>query len=272
MHPPTCELLFTGNEILIGKTLNTNGQWLAQRLTSLGFRVKRFTVIEDDINVISTTLREILGRKPKLVIISGGLGPTFDDKTLEGVAKALRCPLHLHNKALEMVKEKYMELHKLGVVSDDLLTEPRKKMAILPEGATPLPNPVGAAPGVFIEWEKIKIICLPGVPKELKAIFDYYVVDILKELVKHLKFVEKEIRVKGVVESDLAPITVQVMRNIPQVYIKTHPVSYEKESEISIHLTSIGVEKIVDRNVEEALKILKEKIKNIGGKIIEKLK
>jgi len=75
------EIVSIGNELLIGKTLNTNAQWLAKRITSLGLSVSRITVIADDVKIIAEALRKAVRRNPHFVITPGGLGPTFDDKT-----------------------------------------------------------------------------------------------------------------------------------------------------------------------------------------------
>ncbi|MEM2876373.1 MAG: molybdopterin-binding protein, partial [Candidatus Bathyarchaeia archaeon] len=91
------ELISVGNELLIGKIVNTNANWLAKRVTTLGLRVKRITTVGDDVNEIATVLQESLSRKPRFIVVTGGLGPTFDDMTLEGVAKALGCELKLND-------------------------------------------------------------------------------------------------------------------------------------------------------------------------------
>ncbi|MCK4474444.1 competence damage-inducible protein A, partial [Candidatus Bathyarchaeota archaeon] len=143
------EIICVGNELLIGKTLNTNAHWLAKRITSLGSSVKRITVVGDEVNEIAKAVREALQRKPRFIITVGGLGPTFDDKTLEGVAEALKGELEVDEKALEMVKEKYETYFREGRMERAELTPPRVKMARLPKGAKPLPNPVGTAPGVM---------------------------------------------------------------------------------------------------------------------------
>ena len=91
------ELICIGNELLIGKTLNTNAHWLAKRITSLGLKVRRITTVEDSLEEISSAIKEALLRKPRFIITTGGLGPTFDDKTLEGIAKALNLELKVNN-------------------------------------------------------------------------------------------------------------------------------------------------------------------------------
>ena len=101
------EIISVGNELLIGKVPNTNVQWLAKRATTLGITVKRVTVIPDDVDETARAIRETLKRKPQFVVTTGGLGPTFDDKTLESIAKALKRRLKVNQVALEMVKEKY---------------------------------------------------------------------------------------------------------------------------------------------------------------------
>ncbi len=87
------EIICIGNELLIGKIANTNAQWLAKRITTTGLNVTRITIASDDITEISKIVKEALNRKPKILITTGGLGPTFDDKTLEGIAKAQIDPI-----------------------------------------------------------------------------------------------------------------------------------------------------------------------------------
>ncbi len=89
------EIICVGNELLIGKVLNTNAQWLSKRATSLGINVKRITVAADELSEICAVVRETLQRKPQFVITTGGLGPTFDDKTIAGIAKALNRELRV---------------------------------------------------------------------------------------------------------------------------------------------------------------------------------
>src|SRR5512136_2345448 len=116
------EIICVGNELLIGKTLNTNASWMAKRSTSLGVMVKRITVVGDDVEEIGVVVAEALKRKPQFVITTGGLGPTFDDKTLEGIAKALNRGLSVNAEALEMVKARYREYAKTRDVHQGELT------------------------------------------------------------------------------------------------------------------------------------------------------
>ena len=102
----TFEILCIGNEVLSGTIVNTNAYWLSKIISQTGGFVKRVPVVEDDVNEISLAIKESLGRESNWLIICGGLGPTYDDKTLEGVALALHIDLILDKTAIEMLKNK----------------------------------------------------------------------------------------------------------------------------------------------------------------------
>ncbi|MEM2082726.1 MAG: molybdopterin-binding protein [Candidatus Bathyarchaeia archaeon] len=266
----TFELLFIGNELLTGKVLNTNSQWLARRITSLGGTCRRMTVVGDDLGEISEAIGEILRRSPKFLITSGGLGPTYDDMTLEGVAKALGRPMRVDGEALSWVNQRYEDLLRRGVIKKPSAAGVRAKMATLPLGSRPLRNPIGTAPGVLIEAGATRIICLPGVPEEMEAIFkDSIESEILREL-RGLAFVESGFIVKGLGESFMAPIIEEAMRiYAPYVYIKSHPKQGAPEPIVEFSITSRGAEgEALKRKNEEASRYLREKLEGLGGEIL----
>jgi len=262
------EIICVGNELLIGKTLNTNAQWLAKRATSLGIMVKRMTVIGDEVEEIACAIREALQRKPRFIIATGGLGPTFDDKTLEGIAKALNRKLELNQKALQMIKEKYEAYAKAGKIEEVEMTPHRVKMAMLPEGAEPLSNPVGTAPGVMVKVEDTFLFALPGVPSEMEAIFDKYVVTMLKKEAGEATFFETSIYADGIMESTLAPLIDLTMHDNPYVYIKSHPRGEEKKPHIEIHLSTTAKDsKTAKDRLGKTIIQLSELIRKKGGKV-----
>lgn len=262
------EILCVGNELLIGKTVNTNAQWLAKRIATLGLKVRRITVIGDDVGEIATALRESMERKPSFIITTGGLGPTFDDKTLEGVAASLNCELEQNDEALGMIKEKYTRYVAEGRIERFELTPHRVKMAELPKGAKPIYNPVGTAPGVLAERDGTRLIMLPGVPEEMKAIFDGSIATLIREVAGNLTFYEVSIEVRGVAESELAPLIDQVMHDNPYVYIKSHPKAAEKTPHLELHFSTTSDEaKLARQRVSKALIQMSETIHMKGGKI-----
>lgn len=262
------EIVCVGNELLIGKVLNTNAQWLARRATSLGIMVNRITVASDDICEIAKVICEAIRRKPKFIITTGGLGPTFDDKTLEGVAKALDRKLEINKKALKMVKEKYEAYAEIGKLGKIELTPPRVKMARLPAQSKPLLNSVGTAPGVMISLKRTVLIALPGVPPEMEAIFEESVVPLLKKEAGKLAFFEKSIFVDSIMESSLAPLVDEVMRGNPYVYIKSHPKCREEEPRLEVHFsTTAENSKKAEERLEKTVSQLSKLILKSGGKI-----
>ena len=262
------EIICIGNELLIGKTLNTNAHWLARRATSLGMMVKRITVVGDDVDEIANALLEALQRKPRFIITTGGLGPTFDDKTLEGVGRALNRKLKVNRKALKMVREKYEAYVKAGRMEKFELTPPRLKMAKLPEGTEPLPNPVGTAPGMTIRVGETFLIALPGVPREMEAIFEESVAFLLKKEAGDVAFFEISLYADDIMESVLAPLIDQAMHGNPYVYIKSHPKGEEKKPHMEIHFSTTAKDRTTAKErLEKAVAQLSELIQKSGGKI-----
>ncbi|MEM3162014.1 MAG: nicotinamide mononucleotide deamidase-related protein [Candidatus Bathyarchaeia archaeon] len=262
------EIICVGNELLIGKILNTNARWLARRATSLGITVKRITVVEDDVDEIASAVREALARKPRFIITTGGLGPTFDDKTLEGIAKALNKELKLNEKALQMIKAKYKAYAENGETEIVEMTPHRTKMAMLPEGAEPLPNPVGTAPGVMLDAGSTILFALPGVPAEMEAICEESISTILIKESGGMTFYETSMYVEGIMESTLAPLIDITMQDNPHVYIKSHPSGSETNPRIEIHFSTVAKDSnLAKGRIGKAMIQLSELINNKGGRI-----
>ena len=259
------EILVIGNEILIGKTQDTNSHWLAKRITKLGHQITRITAIGDELNEISNTLKELLARKPQIIITSGGLGPTFDDMTLKGVAKALNRELEMDKNAYHAIEKAYDAAFKKGILKLEGMTLERKKMAYLPKGAIPLPNTVGTAPGVKIIEGDTTIFCVQGVPSELKATFRNAIFPYLSE--KKGKFLEKGFVFMGIGESQMAPYVSRLEEEFPQLWIKTHPkIGLSVEVELSITAFNLeNGEELIDRVISR----LKNTIRELQGKIKE---
>ncbi len=234
----------------------------------MGGHVARITTIEDDIEKIASSIKETIERENRFIITVGGLGPTFDDKTLEGLAKGLECKLEVNDDALQMVENKYRAYVEEGRMDKVELTPHRVKMARLPEGAKPLPNPVGTAPGLTLEFDSKTIIALPGVPSEMKAIFEESVLPLLKQAAGEVTFFETSIEATGVMESDMAPVIDKVMHENPYVYVKSHPKGEERIPRIEFHFSTTAQDtKLARKRVGRALIQLSETIQEKGGKI-----
>jgi nicotinamide-nucleotide amidase len=270
------EILCTGNELLSGTIVNTNAQWISGKITDAGGFVRRITVVGDEVNEISSAVKESIERKPNWLIISGGLGPTYDDKTLEGISTALDLKLVLDNNAVEMLRKSYTS-H--GLTTNYELNHTRLKMARIPAGSTPIQNPVGSAPSVLIEIanKTTKIICLPGIPKELKAVFSENILPQIKKIISDFYIVHSYYETIGVSEAMLAPTLSSIIDTYPpdSIYVKTHPQGYTSDNKprLRIQIISKGKDRSkVQIRYSNILNTLTEKIQMLGGKINSTIK
>ena len=247
MDIPTAEIVCLGNELLIGVTTNTNATFIGEKITKLGIEVRRVTCIRDDLELAVEFFLELFKRKPDIVIVSGGLGPTYDDIQLEVLSKATNVELVKNSKALKQIKDFY----KLRALS---LTEDRVKMAYLPVNAIAFDNNVGSAPGCYFKYKKMSIYCLPGVPTEMKDIMNRHVIPQLKEL-NHSELFEKKFQIFGCVESQLAPFIKELKDEFENLYIKSHP-AYKDKQGIVIHISGVGDE--AKHQVKTAITKLRE--------------
>jgi nicotinamide-nucleotide amidase len=166
-------IIAIGDELVAGHTLDTNSNWLAERLRLLGFPLKRITVIRDRQQDIVEQLRRDLG-DPEVedVFTSGGLGPTPDDRTFEAVAAALGRDLVAWGPAVERIERRVRRLHEAGLLDSPQVTEGNLRMARIPAGPDHVcHNRRGMAPGVVYRVDGRRLFVLPGIPTELRGIF-----------------------------------------------------------------------------------------------------
>lgn len=245
------EIIAIGNELLIGDVLDTNTNWLCRRLTRMGAFVRRVVLVRDDEDAIAAEVQGAISRGTDLLFTSGGLGPTDDDRTLAAIAKAFNLSLDLNEQALQMVTRRYRELYEQGFVDSPEITPPRRKMAMLPKGAIPLFNSVGTAPGVWLEISGTVIVCLPGVPAELKDVFEGSLPPYLERVLGKGYYAERVFEATCRDESVLAPLLKQVADKHPDVYLKSKARIFGEEVRITILLSASGADKT---SVERSLR------------------
>jgi len=263
--PTTVEIFIIGNEILIGEIQDTNTNWLCKEINNMGGAVSRATVLRDVHETIASELAAAIARGPRLIITSGGLGPTADDLTLAAVAAGAGVPLELDHLALQMVKDRYDEFHAQGILAQGGLNPAREKMAWLPAGAQPLHNPVGTAPGVLLEIGECAIVSLPGVPPELKGIFNTSLTPFLEKIFSRGVSVLHTISVRCNDESLMEPVLSRVTKRHPRVYIKSLATAPGEFQELDITLTTIGKdEKELEALLGAALDDLRGGLAEIG--------
>ncbi len=156
----TAEIVSVGSELLLGRFNDTNASWLSRTLTSRGIHVQYRTTVGDVQDELATVFRTALSRAD-LVVVTGGLGPTDDDLTREAAAQATGADLVFSDELLGHIEAMF---RRVGFT----MTDNNRRQAYIPAGATPLPNDAGTAPGFIIEDGGSALICVPGVPAEMK--------------------------------------------------------------------------------------------------------
>jgi len=234
----TAEIIAIGSELLAPDRTDTNSLWLTEQLNRLGIEVKLKTIVGDDDARLEEAIKDA-SRRSKVVITTGGLGPTEDDITRKITARALGRRLLLDENVLEEIKQRFKGF---GVA----MPERNSRQAMVIEDAEVLPNPNGTAPGMFIEHKGAAIVRLPGPPREMKPMFENHVISRIAPRAGNVRVVRRMLRVAGMGESavdeKIAPVYTQYEN--PQTTILFN------QSEIEIHLTARG------RTEEEANALL----------------
>jgi nicotinamide-nucleotide amidase len=170
----TCAVLCIGTELTRGELVNTNASWLAASLTDAGFHVVEDVTVDDDKKRIIATLERLAG-VVRIIVCTGGLGPTTDDLTTEAVAQALGVSLERDAASLEAIRRRF---EKLGRTMSDS----NAKQADFPKNAQVLPNTIGTAPGFSVQVGGATAFFMPGVPREMKLMFETQVMPRIREL------------------------------------------------------------------------------------------
>ncbi len=257
MAQPVSEIITIGTELLLGQILDTNTTYLAQRLADIGIEVKYKTcvgdVLEDIVSVINIAVK-----RADLVITTGGLGPTLDDLTREAVAKSAGVELEFRQELLGQIMEVF---DRLGYS----MTENNKRQAFVPKGSIAIPNKIGTAPGFIKEIEGVPVICLPGVPRELKYLMENEVIAWIKNRFSLEKenVYSKVLKVVGTGESKVDRLIAEVIKGCknPEVGILA------SEGEVKVRITAKAdtKEKAQALADEMALKIKKRLGKKVYG-------
>jgi nicotinamide-nucleotide amidase len=192
MTPTTCAVFCIGTELTRGELVDTNGPWLAAALTDLGFEVIEKDVVDDDQGRIVEALAR-LASKNRVVVCTGGLGPTTDDMTSEAVAQHLGVPLVRDEASLDALRRR---LERFGRT----VSETNAKQADFPRGAEILANPIGTAPGFSVKIGEATCFFMPGVPREMKKMYEEQVVPRIRPMAPN-DMVQVRLRTFGLPES-----------------------------------------------------------------------
>lgn len=186
------EILAVGTELLLGQIVNTNAQKISERLAAIGVDVFRHVTVGDNLERLSEAISAAMARSDA-VIVTGGLGPTPDDLTREGVAHACGRVLRRHEDLVDDIRTVF---DRLG----HPMADANLRQADLPDGAIAIP-PEGTAPGFYLEHDGCLVVALPGVPWEMEAMLSKTVVGLLRERAGDAVTVSRQVLVIGLGES-----------------------------------------------------------------------
>ncbi|GEN54076.1 competence/damage-inducible protein A [Halobacillus faecis] len=242
------EIIGVGTELLLGQIANTNAQWISSRLATLGHSVYHHTVVGDNLKRVKDSFA-LAESRADLVIVTGGLGPTEDDLTLDAAQLVFDEKLVEHEDSMEKIKSYYQRNQKF-------MSENNRKQARVFESASVFQNLEGMAPGQLVKHEDTLWVFLPGVPREMKYIMDEYIIPYLQNNY-HIEsqIVSEMMRFIGIGESDLETKLQSLIRS------QTNPTiaPLASEGEVGLRLTATG------ESTEQA----KEKILTLKTKILD---
>ena len=199
------QILAIGTELAIGQAVDTNSAWLAQQLAAAGVHTARHVTVADDLADITGAIREAAATA-ELVLISGGLGPTADDLTRDALAAALGVELVFNPTSYEQIEAYFAERKRA-------MHEKNRVQAMIPDGATPIENPRGTAPGIRATLGRAAIFVMPGVPSEMKAMFARDVLPAIGAMGGAGEvIVQRILRTFGMAESELGEKIVDLMK------------------------------------------------------------
>jgi nicotinamide-nucleotide amidase len=220
---PPIEIYSIGTELLNGQIQDTNSYWMSQQIAALGGYVRRIAILDDDRDELRSVLTDACDRGTRLIITTGGLGPTPDDLTVEILADILGVAVETD----EAMVQRFMEnrgIEKREDVNPGLL-----KMASCPAGAVAHANPAGVAPCIEAQRGETSICCLPGPPREVEALFRQTLEPIVAGICSGTRATAR--LVVNLPESQCGPILASVMDELPNTYLKAYVALSERTAD-----------------------------------------
>ena len=245
------EILTIGDELLSGRTADTNAGFIARALAEAGLSVKRFSSVGDRLEDIQRALTNLLP-DTRFLIATGGLGPTDDDRTAQAAALTFGCELTRHEAAVKNMEARYREFGRT-------MPDAAKKQAVLPEGCEAIENPVGTACGFLIRGSRCQFMFLPGVPEEVHAMVTDFIIDYIRgECGMRQVILSATLKTFGLWESKIQELLNGCLPDLPAVALGFYPTF----PEVSLKITGTGTD---EAQVKKDMRLFQDAIqKRIG--------
>jgi nicotinamide-nucleotide amidase len=231
-------VLVVSREILEGSVVDRNAAFIANRIDDIGYRVRTIQVVDRVESEVTAAIKWALEQKPAFVLLTGGMGPNWDDSSRSCLAKAAGVPLEENAKALEQVQASYRRLFAKGVIDDDGINATRRAMALVPKGAVCHENTVGTAPAVQLRVGGTIVFLLPGVPAEMQRFFTVNVMPVMSAEGPDTVRGERQVDYHGHDESVISLALGELTKKHPLVSIRTRVQGIESARTIRLMLVS----------------------------------
>lgn len=260
------EVIATGDELIYGRIVDTNSNWIAKRVAEMGAHLRRVTMIGDEPDLIGSTLKEALKRDAHFIIVSGGLGPSQDDLTVDSIGTALGKGTIIDEEGAAKIEATY---RKRGITEQATIDRGRRMARILEE-SKPMQNPVGFSVGMMLDIGGKTICTLPGVPSEMKGMFDAHIAPMIMNQTNTV-FAARTYNV-SMVWKDFFPLYREMQQDYPEVYIKnaaTPPVEDEDRNEVHVIKVDFVLEadtpEKAEKDMEDLIADYMNRIEKAGG-------
>ena len=259
-------IVAVGSEMLTPFRVDTNSLFMTERLNDIGIDVRVKLVVADDVDELAELLRGAL-TWADLIAMTGGLGPTEDDVTRDAVARVLQVPLEIDEGIVDLIRERFS---RRGMAMPDI----NRRQAMVPAGATVLPNPNGTAPGLWMEQGRTGIVLLPGPPREMQPMFEAVVRERLAPRTGGARLFRRVLRMTGRTESDVDARAQPVYGRWVNRPVPISTTILAVLGQIELHLTAratgrLAAETALDAATNELREVLGESIYSVDGRSLE---
>lgn len=259
------DIISIGDELLVGQVVNTNATWMANQLQAIGIPVRQIIAISDEKTAIKKALDEAFG-DADIILVTGGLGPTRDDITKHTLCEYFGVGLVMYEPSLEMTR-------KLFANRGFVMNEQNRKQAEVPANCTPILNYNGTAPGMWFDLDGKILVSMPGVPFEMEAMMENYVLPHLSTRDNNRIVVHKTIQTQGVGESFLMELIREWEDGLPEHFRLAYLPS---PGVVRLRITAFGADKEtvtreIDRQIEVLSKLIPDLIFGYGDDTLEEV-
>jgi molybdenum cofactor synthesis domain-containing protein len=264
---PKVEIIATGDELIYGRVLDTNSNWLSKKLAEIGAELRRVTMVGDDYDDIDDVLHGALHRDSEIILFTGGLGPSEDDFTVDAIGRAIGLNVVLDQTTID----KIIGIYTRRGTADTASIARGSRMARILEGSKPLSNPVGMSVGMMLEHEGKLIFTMPGIPAEVLGIFNEHVAPVI-EAKSTQKLVGRTFNIT-MAWRDFFTLYRQLQAEFPEIYIKNAATPPSKEDEDRSMVRTIKVDIVVqdetrekaERKMNEFIELYQKRIDATSG-------